>query len=507
MNPEQRNKIIASIGLPLFVVIFYVTASLHFTYTPDDTYIYLQYVKNFIHGNGMSFNAGEPTYGFTSPLWLLLVSLGGKMGVDLYVAAKVMDLFLAAISIALFFILAYEMLRDVLPALLATIAFSFNAWFLRWAGSGMETSLGVMLVLLVFWYCLRNEYMMATVFTTLLTLVRPESFILLALIVVDIYINSNSKRRALKMGAAMVLLYTVFLLPWWIYAYVTFGSFIPNTALAKSGLNFQIGDIVATFWDTVQTFGLTDGLSIVLIAICGVIVFRRSKNETEQEEMIHFFLLRQSILVLVWVVGIIAFYCITGVNVVSRYLLILTPVTLILAYLLLQFALRKLQLLRFVYPALALLTILVVLQNQIVYRKVVLPGIEKFETGMQECLLPIGDWFRVNTPDGTQIVAADIGAIGYRSDKKIFDTAGLASSEVISLLHNGMTPYSIIEKKMYQQFCTPDYVVDRGSKPEMLKSDTGLVPVFTKSFSKMGLTTNDTTFYTVYKVRHTENTK
>jgi len=507
LNPEKRIKLIAAIGLPLLVIIFYVTASLHFSYTPDDTYIYLQYAKNVIHGNGMSFNAGDPSYGFTSPLWLLLVSLGGKMGVDLYVAAKVMDLFLSAITIALFFILAYEMLRDVLPALLATVAFSFNAWFIRWAGSGMETSLGVMLVLLAFWYCLRNDYMLATVFATLLTLVRPESFILMGLIIVDIYINSNNKKRALNVGASMALLYIVFLLPWWIYAYVTFGTIVPNTALAKAGLNFQIGDIAATFLDTIQTFGLTDGLSVILILVCGVIVFKRSNNETERDDVVRFYLFRLSLLVSVWVAGIITFYCVTGVNVVSRYLLILTPVTLILAFVLLQFAMRKLQIVRYVYPVLGAFALLIVLQNQIVYRSVVLPGIEEFETGMQKCLLPIGDWFRVNTPDGTQIVAADIGAIGYRSDKKIFDTAGLATSEVIPLLHSGMTPYSIIQQKKYEQFCSPDYVVDRGPKPEQLKNDTTLIPVLTKSFSKLGLTTHDTTFYTVYRVQHTENSK
>ena len=116
----EKIKLFAAIGLPLLVIIFYVTASLHFIYTPDDTYIYLQYARNFINGDGMSFNAGDPSYGFTSPLWLMFVSLGGKMGIDIYIAAKVMDLFLGSISLAVFFMLAYEVIRDVIIAVLAT---------------------------------------------------------------------------------------------------------------------------------------------------------------------------------------------------------------------------------------------------------------------------------------------------------------------------------------------------------------------------------------------------
>ena len=42
-------------------------------YLTDDTFIHFQFAKHLVQGKGFSFNAGEPTYGATSPLWVLLL--------------------------------------------------------------------------------------------------------------------------------------------------------------------------------------------------------------------------------------------------------------------------------------------------------------------------------------------------------------------------------------------------------------------------------------------------
>ena len=39
----------------------------------DDAYIFFQYVTNLSSGNGLSFNAGELSFGTTSILWTLLM--------------------------------------------------------------------------------------------------------------------------------------------------------------------------------------------------------------------------------------------------------------------------------------------------------------------------------------------------------------------------------------------------------------------------------------------------
>jgi arabinofuranosyltransferase len=50
----------------------------------DDAYIYLRYVQNLLSGHGLRFNAGDaPVEGFTSPLYLALLALGGLLTDDL----------------------------------------------------------------------------------------------------------------------------------------------------------------------------------------------------------------------------------------------------------------------------------------------------------------------------------------------------------------------------------------------------------------------------------------
>ncbi len=46
----------------------------------DDTYIHLVYARNLAELGELSFNAGEPTYGATSPLWVALLALVHLMG-------------------------------------------------------------------------------------------------------------------------------------------------------------------------------------------------------------------------------------------------------------------------------------------------------------------------------------------------------------------------------------------------------------------------------------------
>src|SRR3972149_1363830 len=105
-----RNAV--KFGLGGVVLIFYATALLHFGYTPDDTFIYLRFAKNIMHGGGFAFNPGEPTYGVTSPLWTLLIAAGGLLNLDLSLVAKVLDLLAASFALVMFYLLAFEVIRE-----------------------------------------------------------------------------------------------------------------------------------------------------------------------------------------------------------------------------------------------------------------------------------------------------------------------------------------------------------------------------------------------------------
>jgi arabinofuranosyltransferase len=403
-----------------------------------------------------------------------------------------------------FYLLAFEMIRNVIVSLLATIAYSTHAWLLRWAGTGMETSLAVLLVLVAFVFVLRNEYFVATVFTALLTLVRPESFLLLGLIVIDVLVNSTNRSRAVQLGAGLLVMYAALILPWLIYAYSTFGTIVPNTALAKAGLALNIDNEASTFVDLAKTLAITDALAIVVLVIAGIALLRQGATTAHGQngfEHMYFYTVRQSLMAIGWIVIVPIFYVMTDVNVISRYLLIVSPLIVVCAFFFLHRAMSASRQAKYSFVAAFLLTVGIMLQNQIVYRRYVVPHMQEFEQGMDMCLIPIGKWLNVNTSPDAKVFVQDIGAIGYYSDRTICDAAGLVSPTLLRLIRQGYTQREMMEKKIYKTDCHADYVVFRSPVAGKWQKDPGLFPVMTKPFIGLGLSNPQLQYYTVYKVK------
>ena len=58
-------------------------------FVQDDAFISFRYAKNLAEGNGLVWNVGQPAVeGFSSPLWMGLLSLGASLGLDLALWAR-----------------------------------------------------------------------------------------------------------------------------------------------------------------------------------------------------------------------------------------------------------------------------------------------------------------------------------------------------------------------------------------------------------------------------------
>lgn len=132
LSAPGRANLVPSLGLPL-----------------DDVYIHLRYAQNLVHGFGYSFNPPEVISADTSPLWVVLIAIGGVFAFHLEVVA-------ITLSLLSYLIIApgvYRTARDLLHvseshaqlAGWAAVLSSRLAWS---AMSGMDTALGVLLMLL-----------------------------------------------------------------------------------------------------------------------------------------------------------------------------------------------------------------------------------------------------------------------------------------------------------------------------------------------------------------------
>ncbi len=522
-GPETWSKAFIVAVMGVLVVIFYVTAAAHFSYTTDDSYIYFQYARNLAQGFGPSFNAGEPSYGFTSPLWLLILTAGGAAGADIPLTAKVLDLLFASLSVVLLFFVALELTRDVAVAFCAALAFSVNAWLLRWAGSGLETSLAVFLLLAFFRYLLRNEYAVSSGLLGLLALVRPEATLLLPLLLADLRVNAINASHALREGTRAVSIWLVIVLPWAVYAYAQFGTVIPATFAAKHGALFDPAEMAGTAADVAKTLGSADGATIAcLLGSFLIFVMRHRKRAGGTRDGVArgagsaggdggaqgdggnlpFYHFRQGFVGLTWTLLLPLAYIVFAVNPVSRYLLLVTPVALVMAFFYLHELLReRSQAIR--YGAVLALSAAVMIQNQAVTTRYVSPHLAAFTVGIESCLIPIGMWLKKETPPGTVVMTGDVGALGYFSERTICDYNGIVSPGIDRPRGDNDAFTDLLRAKAWSEYCAPAYVVHRSGVPEKLAEVPGLVAVMSKPFPGLSISEPGIVYFTLYRVDFT----
>lgn len=200
----------SALGVAAVVLVARLVYALTTRFVFDDALITARYGRNLAHGLGLAFNAGEPSYGFTSPVWVSLAALGSLLGLNPH-------LWLGGLAI----------LCDVLVAYLAgrlvtslwgrvSLAVLLSAWpaLVTSSVGGMETSL-LGLCAVAWWARVRPAEAAA-----LAPLVRPEGWFL-------VLAHLLRERRPTALVTALPGLV------WLGSAWAMFGSPLPLSAEAK----------------------------------------------------------------------------------------------------------------------------------------------------------------------------------------------------------------------------------------------------------------------------------
>ena len=187
----------------------------------DDTYIHLVYGRSLFTAAPLSFNHGEPSSGFTSPLWLLPSALASLFGTALAPAVLMMFSLLAA-GTALF----------MLPPFAGILLLMTGPFFFH-ASSGMETALSCLAVVAV-WRCVRDGTGVKVSSFILLGafLVRPE----LAVLAIPLFLSLKVRNPAsiFRLAAPSV---TAGLL-WLFWNIHSMGLPLPSTFYAKQPVSW-----------------------------------------------------------------------------------------------------------------------------------------------------------------------------------------------------------------------------------------------------------------------------
>lgn len=198
----------------------------------EDALITLRYARNLWEGNGFVYNPGERVMGFTSPLWTILVSpIVGTMPIPAArVALTLLCLTLYAGACAVLLRLARSGLA--LGPWGTVVFFAFLSLEPRLVGesvSGMEMSLFLLVIATTVWALERDKPGASFALASVSYLVRPEGALFWALVFVYFWIRR--KKPLLLEAAVPSALPTI---PWLAFSTMYFGSPFARSAASKS---------------------------------------------------------------------------------------------------------------------------------------------------------------------------------------------------------------------------------------------------------------------------------
>jgi len=286
-------------------------------YVTDDTYIHLRYAENLLERGEFAFNPGEASYGATSPLWILgLVGLLA-VGVPPLTAAWLLGLLCAVAAVVLFDAILTRLPFRTTWKFWLLLLMAGDVWFLRWTRSGMETPMATLALLALLWPLvaerrpggwlaedpgrpvgmgppLWRRYLVWGIAAGLGGLTRPE-FMLVGplalpwLLLFEYHSASDAGGAAGRFRArphapivAAITGWLLIVLPWLIFAALTFGRLSPGTAAAKSGVvNLVPGEVFAAVARSVVQLAVVQGplwISLAVLALLALGVRRRAAD-------------------------------------------------------------------------------------------------------------------------------------------------------------------------------------------------------------------------------------
>jgi len=263
----------------------------------DDAYITYRYARNILSGLGFVYNAGESVLGTTTPLYtFILVAMGAVGGAQsLPVLSPVINALADGFGVALLYQIGRHSFGHRLPAGALAFLWSVSPRSVTFAIGGMETSVYLTLTVAAMWFYLSNRFRLTAVFTALTLLTRPDALIWagpLGLAIMVIRWNEHRDQpRLSRLPWVEAFIFGALVVPWLIFAWITFGSPVPHSVSAKSvaylvsptqGLVAFVQNFAIPFneFSTFGQFGALVGFIVYLpLSALGVLYICRARKQ------------------------------------------------------------------------------------------------------------------------------------------------------------------------------------------------------------------------------------
>jgi hypothetical protein len=430
----------------------------------DDGFIHIQYARNIVERGEYSFNPGEVSFGTTSPLWVMIQAALGRIlgtGEVLVTSSRALSWIAGFAAVGVMIVLARSLGLALATSVCCALLLACHAWFVRWTALGMESSCAVLAMVAsgiasVGAYDDRRRAYLLGFFMALGALVRPEAYLLFPVYLVGAALGGRRTRRGCVIRT--VVLYALLIGPWLAFAKLHIGSFLPNTAGAKSGgMVLDPLTFLRKLEPILKIVGSTDG--IVALLLVGSVLLRRKSSPVFSH---------RCRLMTLWVLALPVAYVFFDVQVLSRYMLLTAPFMIALGLAGFEdwFSARALRVSpgRRTRPvALGAITAAAMAANVAFYFVVVLPPSVAFSYDLTHNLKGLAVYVKEHSDPGAVVAAADIGYLAFYSERRVLDLGGLVENETLAL-REAHTYEEIIDQGMYlglPRYPRVDFFVDR----------------------------------------------
>jgi len=491
-------------ALPALVLLVAMMFPLRGGFT-DDGFIHIQYARNLMTRGGYSFNPGETSFGTTSPLWVMVLAAIGRVSdgaVSLIDTSRVLSWLAAIASVWALHRVLVVLGASRLTAILGAIAFGTDVWLVRWSALGMESSLAAFMAVLMVGTSLRayDDRAASAAFGAVVAigaLVRPELYLAMPVFVAGALLRRPRPSVAVVMTAVAVM--AALGGPWLLFAKLHIGSFLPNTAGAKSG-GWNPDPVVMIHRFLVPAKIIAGSQGVAAVAILADLVVSRGRA---------FVLTSRYRFAALWVVALPFAYVVADIQILSRYLLLVTPAVCVAGWMSLQSIWRS-SAPRVRVAAMTGALVIALAASGAVYARVILPPSRAFSRDLQVNMVGLAQFLHDHAAPGEVVAAADIGYLAYYSGCRVLDLGGLVEPETGKLL--ALHDYEeIVARGLY--FDVPgyphvDYLVDR--EPVANRFDGQVVnghrfeKIYMTTVANLGIRKPGTFYYTLYRITPVE---
>lgn len=387
----------------------------------DDAYITFRYAENLAAGLGFVYNTGERVLGTTTPLFTLILASLRSLGLPVVEAALGVSVLASATTAVILLFWAHRLGFGRL-SLLPALGYALFSRLLPTEAGGMETAVFNLLLTAALYSRYRSRPSVAYALGALALLVRPEGGILLALLFAyDLFVYRRNLWRRCALAAVIVL-------PWVIFAWVYFGSPIPNSIPAKWALYSRVW-AEPPLQNLIFVMGWHNPMGIALSVTTAIGLWWLWRRR------------RFGILEAAWIVCLVVFLVTSGTKVFRWYISPLYPIMVLLASASIFWLGERLQSKWLRDPSqfaagviIAAAMLLLAASNY--------PSFRFYRLSSHELTTihrGVVEYLHHHAAAGAVLATEDIGEVGYYSNMYILDRAGLVSPQAI--LYNASGDY------------------------------------------------------------------